>query len=67
MNDIIITVPGEPRGKGRPRFTKRGFTYTPKDTADYEQKVRFCAQESLPIGYEPTDTCLLYTSPSPRD
>lgn len=58
MNDIIITVPGEPKGKGRPRFTKRGFTYTPKDTADYEKKVRFCAQESLPIGYEPTDIAL---------
>ena len=56
MNDIIITIPGEPKGKGRPRFTKRGFTYTPKDTADYERKVRFCTQESLPIGYEPTDS-----------
>ena len=58
MNDIIITVPGEPKGKGRPRFTKRGFAYTPKDTADYEKKVRFCAQESLPIGYKPTETAL---------
>ena len=58
MNDIIITIPGEPKGKGRPRFTKRGFTYTPRSTADYEKKVRFCTQESLPIGYELTDMAL---------
>lgn len=40
MKQIAFTVPGEPKGKGRPRFTKNGHTYTPKDTAEYENLVR---------------------------
>jgi Holliday junction resolvase RusA-like endonuclease len=34
-----FTVPGEPRGKGRPRFTKQGHTYTDSETKAYEQKI----------------------------
>ncbi len=33
---IIFTIDGEPKGKGRPRFTKSGNTYTPKETSEYE-------------------------------
>lgn len=29
---IEFVIPGRPKGKGRPRFTKRGTTFTPKDT-----------------------------------
>lgn len=36
-----FTVPGEPRGKQRPRMTKRGVVYTPTETTAYERKVRF--------------------------
>ncbi len=36
---FIFTVPGEPKGKGRPRFTRRGRTYTPNDTLTYEGTV----------------------------
>ena len=36
-----ITVPGEPRGKGRPRFGN-GRTYTDAKTRDYEMLVRGC-------------------------
>jgi len=39
----IFTVPGDPRGKGRPRFRKVGkyvSTYTDKKTADYEERVK---------------------------
>ena len=35
-----ITIPGEPVSKGRPRMTKRGHTYTPKRTVDYERMVQ---------------------------
>lgn len=31
-----IRIPGEPVPKGRPRFTKGGNTYTPRDTRMYE-------------------------------
>jgi Holliday junction resolvase RusA-like endonuclease len=29
-----------PRAKGRPRLTKTGHTYTPKQTVDYEKAIR---------------------------
>ncbi len=37
---IEFTVPGPPRGKGRPRFTRAGHTYTPEETAAYENLVK---------------------------
>lgn len=40
MKQIAFTVAGEPKGKGRPRFMKNGHTYTPKDTAVYEDLVK---------------------------
>lgn len=39
-SEIFFVVMGEPAGKGRPRFTKQGHTYTPPKTAAYEQAVR---------------------------
>ena len=38
---LVITIPGEPKGKGRPRLGK-GFAYTPKDTVNYENWVKTC-------------------------
>lgn len=40
---VSFTIPGEPQGKGRPRFAKVcGYvrTYTPDNTASYENLVR---------------------------
>lgn len=37
---IEFIIDGEPRGKGRPRFTKAGRTYTDSKTAAYERTVR---------------------------
>ena len=35
-----FTVPGEPKAKGRPRFSaKSGTVYTPKETTSWENKV----------------------------
>lgn len=39
---ITFTVPGLPTGKGRPKFTRTGHTYTPEKTRAYEEKVRLC-------------------------
>lgn len=39
MKQVTFTVNGEPRGKGRPRFTKTGRVYTPSETAQYESLV----------------------------
>lgn len=32
-------MPGEPRGKGRPRFSKDGHAYTDSETRSYERKI----------------------------
>lgn len=40
---VIFTIPGEPQGKGRPRFARAGSyvrTYTPDKTAAYENLVK---------------------------
>ena len=46
MKQIIFTIKGEPRGKGRPRFTKTGRIYTPTETAQYETLVGLSYQNS---------------------
>ena len=40
-----FTIEGDPVGKGRPKFARRGnfvTAYTPKKTVDYEEYVREC-------------------------
>ena len=37
--EVVFEVPGEPRGKGRPRFSKTGHTYTDSETRAYENKI----------------------------
>ena len=50
MIQVQYSVPGEPRGKGRPRFAKRGNfvkTYTDAKTASYEDQIRFYALKAM--------------------
>ena len=49
--EIKFTVPGAPVGKGRPRFTRTGHTYTPEKTAAYEEKVRLCWKTQTGSGF----------------
>lgn len=44
---LIIRVPGEPTGKGRPRMTRKGHAYTPEKTARAENLVAMCAMEQI--------------------
>ena len=46
MSEIHFTVPGNPVGKARPRFT-RGRAYTPAKTQEYEQIVAAAAYEAI--------------------
>ena len=48
MTVLNITVLGDPVGKGRPRFTRAGFAYTPAKTANYENLVLVSFQEKYP-------------------
>jgi len=47
QQQLTFCVPGSPKPKGRPRFTKYGHAYTPKATKGYEQTVRVAAMEAL--------------------
>lgn len=40
MNHVFFTIPGEPKGKQRPRVTRTGHAYTPQETAVYENLVK---------------------------
>lgn len=54
---ISFTVPGAPKGKGRPRFACSGnriITYTPPDTVAYETAVKAAALQNL-SGRKPFD------------
>ena len=47
MKDYIFRVGGQPRGKGRPRFTKNGYAYTPETTRIYEEEIRLRYKEKF--------------------
>lgn len=47
-NIKFFMIPGEPTGKGRPRFTRSGHAYTPEKTASYEQAVRQAYRAEFP-------------------
>ena len=44
---IIFSVYGDPVPKKRPRFTKTGRTYTPKETMTYEAEVAAIAKRAM--------------------
>jgi Holliday junction resolvase RusA-like endonuclease len=44
---ITIELVGEPKGKGRPRFTRGGIAYTPAETRKHEAALRYAAQEQM--------------------
>ena len=47
---VMYTVYGEPVGKGRPRFARRGnfvSTYSPQKTKTYEDEIRMMARAAM--------------------
>lgn len=48
LTEILrFAVEGKPVGKARPRFTRRGFAYTPEKTVRYEAAVRAACIEAM--------------------
>lgn len=44
---LTFDIPGKPIGKGRPRFTKQGRTYTPAKTRAQEKEVARRASDAM--------------------
>ncbi len=64
---IYFRIPGKAVGKGRPRFTKNGHTFTPDSTRDYEDLIR--AMYRVKYKGKPTEepvsvTINVYTAPA---
>lgn len=51
---LQFSVPGEPRGKGRPRFTRTGHAYTDEKTAAYENLIRLAFDQKYNV-WEPAE------------
>jgi Holliday junction resolvase RusA-like endonuclease len=48
VTPIVITLAGEPRGKGRPRFVRStGVAFTPAPTRNYEAALRIAGQQAM--------------------
>lgn len=46
---VRLIIPGEPKGKARPRFDSRnGRTYTPADTKNYEKQIVAAYRQKYP-------------------
>lgn len=61
MKTYQFVVEGQPKGKGRPRFTTSGGyprTYTPNETRQYEELIRECFFEQVkePVDRDKIDT-----------
>lgn len=45
---VVIELPGIPKGKGRPRFSRAlGVAYTPEPTRSYEGALKFAARQAM--------------------
>lgn len=54
MTAVVVNIPGQPVPKGRPRFTRGGFAYTPDKTRKYEKLVAGLAKTAM-AGRPPFD------------
>lgn len=65
MNELLITIPGEPCAQGRPRFsTAGGFVkaYDPAKSRNYKSFVKLIAQEEIQAqGWKYTELPLAVT------
>ena len=64
---LTFSVPGKPQGKGRPRASRDGHMYTPKQTREYEALIRRCYQlmhkDKKLTGYVSLDIIAVYPIP----
>ena len=65
--NYTFEIPGEAVPKGRPRMTKSGHAYTPRQTRDYEAWVRLCWRHAgQPMSLQPLQIRLEFYLPIPK-
>jgi len=52
---VHLIIPGPPRGKGRPRTTRKGHVYTDAKTRAYEKRIRDLFREKYGADFTPLD------------
>ena len=63
LRQINFKVSGKPIGKGRPRFTKSGYVYTPNETKQYETRIKNAAWAAMKREkFNPTDRRVTITA-----
>ena len=50
VTEYVVTIPGKPKGKQRPRLGRNNMAFTPKETRDYETKI---AKAGAKVIHEP--------------
>lgn len=60
MSSVLITIPGKPFAKQRPRFSRAsGRAYTPKETVQFEDVVRQIASREVNEPFQgPVEVCV---------
>ena len=69
MTELVITVPGRARGKGRPRFSRAsGRPYSDAKTVNAENWIKACAIEQVgqPVLEGPLELSMLVTIEVPK-
>jgi Holliday junction resolvase RusA-like endonuclease len=65
---VSFTIPGKPQGKGRPKFARRGKyvqTYTPEQTENYENLIRWAYMQNHDRSSANDPVCLRITAVYP--
>lgn len=52
---LVFVIPGIPKPKQSMKFTKRGFSYQPKEVVEMERNLKYDIRQQLPLGHIPFD------------
>lgn len=65
MGSVVFTIPGKPFAKQRPRATRQGRVYTPKETVSFERTVGQYAMQHFPQPIEGPVSVIVYATFEP--
>jgi len=66
MDEYLITIPGKPVGKARPRFKRFGGTYDPQSDINKSIKIIIASQWLFPVIEGPISVGMRFYMPIPK-